>query len=272
MSAGVPPPSPARAHRRSAGATLEPWRAALAGRDYYPTPPWATRALTRLLLDDAPDGSLGRVWEPCAGSGHMADVLRESAAVVIADDLHAYDGFRQARAAFDLRGGVAPVDVARDGVDWIVTNPPFRLAAEVLTYSRFAAKGIALLAPLRWLTGEARFATVFSSPPPMRLCAFAERVAMVEGGWDPKAKTADAHAWFVWRFDEATGWRSRRGHELQLIAPCRKTLTRADDWTRFAGRHAPDWAPPRLMRAHDDPGRARAAWAAEKFRHEAGHA
>ena len=46
--------------------------------DFFPTPPWATRALVECVLKPAGEGITGAiVWEPAAGQGHMAVALWE---------------------------------------------------------------------------------------------------------------------------------------------------------------------------------------------------
>lgn len=52
--------------------------------DRYFTPPWATRALVDYMGDRL---TRGRVWEPCAGNGHIVDVLREAGCDVLASDI-----------------------------------------------------------------------------------------------------------------------------------------------------------------------------------------
>jgi hypothetical protein len=39
--------------------------------EYFPTPPWATRALCEFLAGQLGDLSALSCWEPCCGEGHM---------------------------------------------------------------------------------------------------------------------------------------------------------------------------------------------------------
>ena len=55
--------------------------------DFFPTPPWATRALCEIVLREF---RLGAVWEPACGEGHMSETLREYAVSVFASDVHDY--------------------------------------------------------------------------------------------------------------------------------------------------------------------------------------
>src|SRR5262245_14564477 len=89
--------------------------------DYFPTPPWATRALVEHVfpaLGIRPSDLAGMdALEPACGEGHMAEPLAEYFGRVIATDLHDY-GY-----------GEAPVDFLDESTkldaDWIITNPPF---------------------------------------------------------------------------------------------------------------------------------------------------
>ena len=220
------------------------------GADFFPTPPWATRALTAHVLPRAGwSGRLGIVREPCAGLRHMADVLAESG-TVFPSDAHAIPceaEIGDVQIADFLRGSLFPP------ADWVVTNPPFRLA-EAMAHRALglATCGVALLLRLQWLEGVGRWRDLFCKTPPTLVAPFTERVPMCEGGWDPDLSSATAYAWFVWmRGDPLHGGAliGPRGCQpgdldLFLIPPCRAALTRADDRARFAGRHPPGWISP----------------------------
>lgn len=211
--------------------------------DDFPTPPWATRALVEHVL--AQIGSrhtLGTVWEPACNRGLMAKVLEEytRGMPVIASDIWNY-GY-----------GKTPVDFLGDrplyclGVDWIITNPPFKVALEfaLLALER-AHTGVALLLRTQWVEGETRYHELFSKTPPTLIAPFVERVPMHEGRWDPDGDTATSYSWFVWL------------HGVDPIAPYwippgrRQALTKPDDRLRFAG--PPDSVPldvePHLVQA-----------------------
>lgn len=86
--------------------------------DFYPTPPDVTYALADYL-----DLQNRIVWEPACGAGHMSRALSECGAIVHSTDLH------------DQGFGVDDVDFLtaelRD-CDWIITNPPFKLAEQFI--------------------------------------------------------------------------------------------------------------------------------------------
>src|ERR1700724_332280 len=68
--------------------------------DWFPTPPWATRALFRHVLPALGVDAICSVWEPACGEGHMAAVIEEFASSqVIASDIFDY-GFGQVPVDF----------------------------------------------------------------------------------------------------------------------------------------------------------------------------
>lgn len=201
--------------------------------DFFPTPPWATRALVECVLP-ALDLSLRRkrVWEPAAGEGHMAEVLREytgAQSLVIATDVHDY-GRGYGVGSF-VGEGPDVLGAASPPFDWVITNPPFNLAIKFAERALKEAPYVALLVRTAWLEGGERYARLFSKTPPLAIAQFAERVPMTKGRWDPGATTATAYCWVVW--DNQLG--VDQGSIFTWIPPGqRQRLSRPDD-IRFAG-------------------------------------
>jgi hypothetical protein len=194
-----------------------------AALDYFPTPPWATRALFHHVLPALGVEAIGSAWEPACGEGHMAAVIAEfSGSPVTASDIFTY-GF-----------GLAPLDFLNDPPavrpDWIITNPPFNLACEfTLRGLELATAGVAMLVRTQWIEGAGRYEKLFRDRPPALYAPFVERVPMVKGRWDPDASTATSYAWFVWLKGVLGPTR------VFWIPPtCRKGLARPDDRKRFA--------------------------------------
>jgi hypothetical protein len=191
--------------------------------DFFPTPPWATRTLCEHVLH-GPLAALS-VWEPAAGEGHMAEVLREYFGQVRASDVHDYGRGYEVGSFI----GIGPDVAASSPADWIVTNPPFNLACEFALRALSVARvGVALLVRSVWSEGIERWDRLFSPYPPALIAQFAERVPMVKGRHDPKASSATAYAWFVW--DVAMAGDTR----FVWIPPGQRTaLTRPSDRAWF---------------------------------------
>lgn len=188
--------------------------------DHFPTPPWATRALCEELGGLAALRDL-TCWEPACAEGHMSQPLAEYFRKVHSSDVHDY-GFGTVRD-FLWPGEGAPVD-------WVITNPPFRLAAQFIARAiPLANAGCAFLVRQAFLEGGARYAELFSRAPPSLVLQFAERVPMVKGRLDGTASTATSYCWLVWRKSDISG-----DTRFRWIAPCRKRLERAADYAAMS--------------------------------------
>ena len=182
--------------------------------DFFPTPPWATRALCEYVIDiDGLD-----VWETACGQGHMAKPLAEYAAKVFASDVYDY-GFGEVGSFV----GCGPDVIPPKQCDWIITNPPFNLAEQFLMRALAIADiGVALLVRSSWLESVGRYREIFSKDAVRKVAQFVERVPMVKGRYDPKASSATSYAWVIFMNTPAFC-------EFCWIPPCRKRLERADD-------------------------------------------
>lgn len=186
--------------------------------DLFSTPPWATRALCEHI------GRVEhlRVWEPACGYGDMVRPLKEYFAEVQASDVYPHGGF----PLHDFLFPGEPLYKA----DWIITNPPFRLAAQFVDRALAIAHiGVATLVRLAFLEGQDRYETLFKPNPPTEILQFTERVTMLKGRLhDGNTSTATAYCWIVWRQRRLVmtrfGW----------IPPCRKRLERAEDYAEAA--------------------------------------
>lgn len=199
--------------------------------DYFPTPPWATRALCEHLAEWG-DPSKESVWEPACGEGHMARPLAEYFRTVVASDIHGY-GFGTVHdflSAGTLLEGSPPIEAP----DWVITNPPFNKAQEfALRAAEIAREGFALLVRTAFLEGGGRLRELFEPMPPEWILQFSERVAMVKGRVDKDAQSATAYCWVIWTQPALIVERGRLAPHFpafRWIAPCRKRLERAEDW------------------------------------------
>jgi hypothetical protein len=100
---------------------------ARSGDDFWRTPSCLATALVQFVLPEAP----GAVWEPAAGDGALAQVMRSAGRDVIATD------------SAPRANGVARLDFLHDPPPCVgriaVTNPPFN------ALDRFVARGLGLL-------------------------------------------------------------------------------------------------------------------------------
>lgn len=185
--------------------------------DNFPTPPWATRALLEHIIEQG--GYVDRLTclEPACGAGHMAKVLKEYFGEVEASDIYDY-GYGS--VSDFLSGSHEP-----GSYDWVITNPPFRLAEEFILHGlKTARRGVAVLVRTVFLESVGRYERIFSVNPPSTVAQFVERVPMVKGRLDKKASTATGYAWVVWEKG------SNRGTQLLWVPPCRKKLEREGDY------------------------------------------
>lgn len=189
--------------------------------DYFPTPPWATRALCEWIDNRHVIGSVREkltAWEPACGEHDMVKPLREYFAEVHASDIAPYAG------GHEIADFLWP---SARRADWIITNPPFRLAEQfVITALARADYGVAMLVRTAFLESATLFNGLFQPYPPSDILQFVERVPMHKGKLDQFGSTATAYCWIVWRKNATTGT------QFHWIAPCRKRLERDADYQR----------------------------------------
>ena len=193
--------------------------------DDFPTPPWATRALVEHVIEQAGYTERMSCLEPACGRGHMSRVLGEYFGETQASDIQDY-GFGSVR---DFTSSVYPAGA----VDWVITNPPFRLAEDfVLRAMPIARRGVAMLTRTVFIESVGRYERMFAPNPPSKVAQFTERVPMVKGRLDKKASTATGYAWVVWEKG------SSGTTQLVWIPPCRKLLERQNDYDQNGGGQA----------------------------------
>lgn len=185
--------------------------------DDFPTPPWATRALLENVIS-SPELKALSCLEPACGAGHMSKVLKEYFGEVRSSDAHEY-GYGSIRDYLTY-----PYEAK--AVDWVITNPPFRLAEEFVLRSLDVARvGTAMLVRTVFLESVGRYERLFKTYPPSIFAQFVERVPMVKGRLDAKASTATGYAWLIWRHG------SLGCSQVAWIPPCRRLLERHSDYS-----------------------------------------
>lgn len=216
--------------------------------DDFPTPCWGTRALMEHVImkhNPVRPRRIGTVVDPACGRGYMAHALREYFDVTHASDVFDYrpewmfleDDEQQALGDFTTEG-LLPLGIKGDQVDWVITNPPFRLAhAFIQRALAVSGIGCAVLVRTAFLEGGTRYRELFSQTPPTMIAQFAERIILTKGivrdpaklYWDIDAKkwkrptTATAYCWLVWVH-------GMRRQPFDWIPPCRFRMERAKDY------------------------------------------
>lgn len=180
-----------RNQHKASTAVRTPYRAPLShrGDDLYETPACATRALLR--AENLP----ARIWEPASGRGAIVRVLRAAGHSVVATDLVDYDSADQDHARRDfLLERCAP-----DGVEAIVTNPPYKLAGAFVAHALDLCPRVVMLLRLSFLESSSR-STILDVGHLARIHVFRNRLPMMHrAGWQGnRASSSVAHAWFVW--------------------------------------------------------------------------
>ncbi|MHA7870639.1 MAG: class I SAM-dependent methyltransferase [Salipiger thiooxidans] len=210
--------------------------------DDFPTPPWATRALLRFLRGQGEPLHLQHAWEPACNRGYLARVLAEDFDQVHATDVHDYGWPGQDGVADFL----IPWGQDAPDVDWVITNPPFRLGAEFIRHAlRYARRGVAVLVRMSFVEGVDRHDTLFRDMPEAFVLPFVERVVMWKGvlldpdvpiwkvdkkgaGKLEKPTSATCYAWLVWRRDGQGVLECDT--RFSRIPSCRLELTRPGDY------------------------------------------
>ena len=158
-------------------------------RDFYATHPSVTTDILKAetFSDD--------ILEPFCGSGTMAEVIVQSGYKVAAYDI-VDRGYGAVCDFLDL-------DVPERRYD-IITNPPYNdyLPQIITKCIRLSKTKVAILLPLRYLSGKARYNELFKEQPPSKVYVYQERICIAKNADFEKYKDAGAnmeiYAWFIW--------------------------------------------------------------------------
>ncbi len=215
--------------------------------DYFPTPPWAARALCDFLQAELGE-RLHRqsVWEPAAGEGHLARGLADYFGCTHCSDVHDYTGDgRHLQHDFLFGGSLWP-----GAIDWIVTNPPFRLGRQFIeTALPLAGVGVAMFVRSAFTEGGERYREIFEANPPAFVLQFVERVVLLKGrlirsnSLDPfnldadgkpvRASSATSYCWLVWITDDRWIEEDKRDTRHRWLGTPRAQLERDGDYPAY---------------------------------------
>jgi hypothetical protein len=169
--------------------------------DFYATSPDSVRALL-----DTYDIEGETFYEPCVGQGHIAGVLKEyfPTSEVYGTDL-IDRGYGDGIFDFVKENWEDRLDLQiPKNVDWIITNPPFKLAKEFITNSLLRAnKGVAMFLKIQFLEGVNR-RDWLKNTPLKYVYVFSARQRTLNNGEEINSRTGKkwattmCFAWFIW--------------------------------------------------------------------------
>jgi hypothetical protein len=163
--------------------------------DYYPTPRWMVDHLLDRLTEGAPRGSWlragDRVLEPCVGAGNIVKGLVDRFPNL---EVTTNDIARKWPATWHFDATQEGRIWERDRYDWIITNPPFSVAFDIVRQAVEVARfGVAMLLRMSWLEPvEERAAWLAKNPPNWELVM--ERYSFRRNGKTDSVTSC----WFVW--------------------------------------------------------------------------
>lgn len=153
--------------------------------DFYETPPHYIAALLHCTQ------FFGTVYEPCVGDGAIASALKTRCNKVITNDI---DPKRRADTHYD-----ACVEIPRlPALDWIVTNPPFSQAFEILTMSFSFAPNLAFLTRLSFLEPTSDREQFLENYPPNQIVVL-PRYSFRANDAGKKQTDSVTCCWLIWR-------------------------------------------------------------------------
>lgn len=170
--------------------------------DYYSTPTEEVENILNIIgicFDDT------TILEPCAGGGHMVKGISAYTkdcrnCTLIATDIMDRGGKKILTGKeYDFISDGYPI---KNGIDYIVMNPPYSLIEPFTMKSLgLADKGVLMLARLQFLEGEKRYDNIFQTNPPTDVYVYVDRISCYKNGdLSQKMSSAQAYAWFYWDF------------------------------------------------------------------------
>jgi hypothetical protein len=174
--------------------------------DYYPTPAWMTLALLRRVL-------VHDVLECCSGEDAITNVLTSYPGygdMRIRTWTNDLDPSRPAQTHLDATlpatwERLCPSPDRGNQPFWVVTNPPFEYADQIVPMAHKYVQNVAMVLRLSWLEPTAARQRFLSEHPPTRL--------IVMPRWDFKGRGSTdsvTSAWFIWESNQV----ARRGIDV----------------------------------------------------------
>ena len=218
--------------------------------DYFPTPPWAARALCEFLRGELrEDLAVQTCWEPATGEQHLARGLKDYFATVDQSDIHPFAEGDDQVGVHDFLLGPSPFQRP----DWIITNPPFRLGEQFIIHAlNQASRGVAMFVRSAFTESEGRYRRLFADDrhPPAFVLQFVERVVLLKNrliqanasdpfnlddeGKPKKASSATSYCWLVWLTDDRWTAEDAGDTRHRWLGTPRVQLERPGDYPDYA--------------------------------------
>lgn len=157
--------------------------------DWYPTPSSATEALLKEYTFS------GTILEPCVGDGAMHKVLTTLGLPIITNDIDI-----KWKADHHLNASSPDLYAATGPIDWVITNPSFKDAFEILKQSYLHADiGVAMLLRISFLEPTFKRQQWLAENPPTSLFIL-PRISFTNDGKTDSCTCA----WMIWRKNAPT--------------------------------------------------------------------
>lgn len=162
--------------------------------DFYATPKSSVESLLNSLKLDFKNKE---VLEPCVGMGHIAETLK-------CDNITGVDIVDRGWKG-TIVGDFLTMDFKEKKFDYIITNPPFKLAQEFIEKSLSLLKEngkVCMFLKIQFLEGVKR-KEFFKKYPPKYIYVFSARQSPLRNGFEfdengKKWSSTMCFAWFVW--------------------------------------------------------------------------
>lgn len=160
--------------------------------DLYETPPSFVRALLKEERFDE------MIWEPAAGKGKIAKVLKDNGHTVRSTDLIAYEGGGEENLLLDFLSPEA--DRYKGGYD-IITNPPYSLLAPFVEQAMGLCKQkVAMVMPIMAMGSVFRYERIWNKLP-LKKIIVSSKGHVVTCGDGRTIKSSFLHMWAVFDRD-----------------------------------------------------------------------
>ena len=158
--------------------------------DFYATDPSCVYDLLRV------ERFHNNILEPFCGIGSISDVLKEACYQV-----ESYDIIDR---GYGTVGDFFSVNFKEGQYD-IISNPPYNgdLVAIISRCIHLCKSKLALIMPLRYLSGRERYKLIYSTYPPLRIYVYMERICIAKNGdfsrYNDPGANKEIYAWYIWQ-------------------------------------------------------------------------